>query len=169
MLSSRFATVAIAFTIALPSIGRADESGDHPPGLEVVVSAANGEVPQVTPIEVTIKAVNRSDSAYYTKPDIDPLDRFEVEVSQDGKAVSKTRFAQYREGRSPDHLPGKAHLKLRPSQRLEYKCYPNLVYDMTTPGDYTIRVGLPYADVKTREFVAWSKPIKVKVVKIGKP
>jgi hypothetical protein len=163
--------LGMAVTASLPGATASSEDDQRPRptvhNFQMTLRASQPEFAQLSPVEITVDGLNRDDSVYQFSAKPDPFDRFEIRVYQNKEPVSMTRFGQIREHWENFRVAGSAYLEIRPGERFEYSFYPNLVYDMTRPGEYTISVSLPCVNRKTgHPDVRLAEPIKVKVTEL---
>lgn len=162
--------------------GEADEpdianmGADWSHEMELRVSVDRTEFRQAERISVMGKAVNVSGANYIWLPPFHPLDRYlqaRVRVfDSKGKLRPMTEFYKH-EGRERVPLYGMAGAmvnggSLSPGVTFRTDLVPNLIYDMTRPGEYWILVEIPFGASfglghASELFFVRAQPIKVKV------
>ncbi len=135
-------------------------------GLRLSIACPDTEVRQLEPIRLKVTLYNTT-SEEVQLPSLDePNSAFQIEVTnQSGLDQPLTKFGQYAVGGL-----GQAHFRtvmdsLEPGQSETAVMAVNLLYDMTVPGKYVIRVKHKVFnhDDRRKQDVAISSPITVEV------
>lgn len=154
-----------------PGIARMEADASH--GVEVKAEIDRAEFRQLQPIRVIAEAKNVSGRHRRLPPFWNNrylLTRVRV-FDRRGKLVPKTRFYES-EGRLPDPfgtMQDAANVSFQPGASFRLDLIPNLIYDMTRPGDYWVLVETPMfksLDGPDSDEIVYAraKPLKVKVV-----
>ena len=154
-----------------------DAKEDEQLGNSVVVHAwaSRDTFQQLDPVEIHVELKNMSTTTLVLIPTSDVYRRFDVVVRRAGESAPRTSFAKLlRSGadRQPaNQYPVYFPPIIRPGLQsgamfpIKNKLDVNLLYDMTTPGDYEVTLELP---VYTRDLavksVGRSAPVRVKIV-----
>jgi hypothetical protein len=133
------------------------------------------------PIWVRIEVVNQTDKPWSFRKDVDMYDYIDANVSCKGKPAKETAYRRYaRKSRYITNPPQDGLdlfdpddprfddnlLVIQPGGTYWVWMLANLGYDMTEPGEYTMRFGVPYFSAKEGELdggIAWTEPLVVKV------
>lgn len=159
--------------------GEADEpdianmGADWSNEVELRASVDHTEFDQLDRIRVVCEATNASGQNHIWMPPFHPLDhylRLRVRVFDSrGKLLPMTEFYKH-EGRVRVWEPGgnsSGGGSLNPGETLRMEVEPNIIYDMTRPGDYWILVEMPLGASFVRPgeglFFIRAQPMKVKV------
>lgn len=156
--------------------GIADMGADWSHEMELRAKVDRTEFRQAERISVLCKAINVSGANHIWLPPFHPLDRYlqaRVRVfDSKGKLRPMTEFYKH-EGRQRVPLYGMAGAmvngsSINPGVTFRTDVVPNLIYDMTQPGDYWILVEIPFgASFGQRNaselFFVRAQPIKVTV------
>lgn len=162
------AKLSYTILVAVASLWRASEVEEvkkPPQRIQILTRVPAREFARFSPIDVTIEGENRDDDVYNISPYGDAFDKFRFEVYRDDRLAAKTRYGAFLEERRGYLTPLKAWIAFRPSQVLKYKIYADEIFDMTEPGKYVIRIGLPCTNRRTSvSSIVWASPIVVSVV-----
>lgn len=149
----------------------ADLGADWSRGLEVTASVDRKEFRQLQRVRVICKTKNVSEGHLW-RPVCGANRYLETRIRVfdiRGKLVPMTDFYN-NEGRWPVTIGGGAPLSaINPGDSSQIDLVPNLIYDMTRPGEYWVLVEFPFfssspPDHKEGFLYARAEPIKVKVV-----
>lgn len=151
----------------------AEMGADWSHGVELRAKVDRTEYRQLQRIHVRCEATNVSGRAGIGLPPLDPWDRYlrmRVRVfDAKGKLVPLTEYYKH-EGRQTRTGVGAtlSSFENHMDSRLRIDVIPNLVYDMTRPGDYWVLVEMQLASPDRpspkNDFYARARPIKVKVL-----
>lgn len=169
----------VEFTPGAVERGEADEpeisrfGDDWSNEVEVRTSVEQTDFRQLQRVRVTVEVRNVSGRHFWlpsTGGNVYAANRVRV-FSAKGKLVPMTRFYK-NEGHMSDLFNrGNPVSALNPGESRRFVLIPNLVYDMTRPGDYWLLIEVPFlpnlppvSGMKSILY-ARAKPIKVKVVR----
>lgn len=144
----------------------ADRPESGPPidyDLKVEIRPSKGEYLQGEPVKIRVGIANGSESVIVYDGLCSLYGLLELYVYKEGELAQKTEY--YQASRAKRWISDHRFETLDKRRPLEFDIYPNIVFDMTRPGEYRIVAGAPAREcVRDNVKVVYSKPITIRIV-----
>lgn len=140
--------------------------GDDPPGSGEEVALRLGPSKdsylQGEPVQIAVGVVNNLDSKFVYNGRRTRYGLLDIKVYREERIMNKTEYYDISKNRTVSL--GRRFEWINPRRSLELDIYPDLIYDMSCPGDYRVVVGIPAdgAMGKSPRFI-YGKPALVKI------
>lgn len=177
-------TAAVAFAWSWANPGEGQRPGP-PTGLVARAKNEKATYHSLEPVWVQIEVVNGTDEPWSVHRDIKahPYTHIRANISHKDKSVPETAYKMYAlrqryilskdtffqdviELDDPRLSLDNLRETIKPGGTYSVRMLANLAYDMTEPGRYTMRFGVPYFSAKEGELdggIVWTEPLVVEV------